>query len=160
MYCEKTIRTRLDAENNSKHPKKPKKESIPERDIRLFQGRKNLFTGGNEMTKEEVIKILVLIESVYSNCIIKDETIQQWFQFCFEMDYEKVMTKLKNHIRKSPFPPAIADIAVFPYEENDFPKTLQEWMKKGSERIKCERNNNKRISLPDWLAEYAISKFV
>jgi hypothetical protein len=110
------------------------------------------------MTKEEVIKLLILIESVYSTCIIKDETIQQWFEFCSEMDYEKVKTKLKIHIRKSPFPPAIADIAVFPIEENDFPKTLQEWMKKGRERIEREPNNTKRKPIPSWMVEYSTRK--
>src|SRR3954464_2894380 len=105
------------------------------------------------MTKSEVVNLLILIESVYSNFVFKDETVLQWFQFCSEMDYEKVLTKLKNHIRKSPYPPAIADIAVFHFEENDFPVKLQEWMKKGRERTECERNNAKRIPIPDWLAE-------
>ena len=112
------------------------------------------------MTKEEVVKLLILIESVYPNCVFKDETVQQWFQFCSEMDYEKVMTKLKNHIRKSPFPPAIADIAVFPIEENDFPETLQKWMKKGRERIERERKPNPRSTLPEWLAEYSVRKSI
>ena len=112
------------------------------------------------MTKEEVVKLLVLVESIYPQCIFKNETIQQWFKFCSEMDYEKVMTKLKNHIRKSPFPPAITDIAVFHFEENDFPKTLQEWMKKGRERIECEHNNPKRIPIPNWLVEYSTRKSI
>ncbi|MCM2533243.1 replicative helicase loader/inhibitor [Neobacillus pocheonensis] len=112
------------------------------------------------MTKDEVVKLLVLIETVYSNCIFKDETVQQWFQFCSEMDYEKVMEKLKNHIRKSPFPPAIADIAVFPIKENDFPGTLREWIKKGRERIERERNDAKQIPIPDWLVEYSTRKSV
>ena len=112
------------------------------------------------MTKEEVVKLLILIESVYPNCVFKDETVQQWFQFCSEMDYEKVMTKLKNHIRKSPFPPAIADIAVFPFEENDFPETLQKWMKKGRERIESERKPHQRNLLPEWLAEYSARRSV
>nr|WP_263327767.1 replicative helicase loader/inhibitor [Neobacillus sp. Marseille-Q6967] len=108
------------------------------------------------MTKDEVVKLLVLIESVYSHCVIKDDTIQQWFQFCSEMDYGKVMAKLKNHIRKSPFPPAISDIAVFLFEEEeDFPATLQEWMKKGRERIEREHNHAKQIPIPDWLREYS-----
>ncbi|WP_066253259.1 replicative helicase loader/inhibitor [Neobacillus drentensis] len=110
------------------------------------------------MSKEEVVKLLILIESVYPNYIFKDEVVQLWFQFCSEMDYEKVLSKVKNHIRKSPFPPAIADIAVFSFEENDFPETLQKWMKKGRERI--DRQPNQRNTLPEWLAEYAARKSV
>jgi len=111
------------------------------------------------MTKEEVVKILVLIESIYSHCIHKDESVQQWFQFCYEMDYEKVLTKLQNHIRKSPFPPAIGDIAVFQFKEKHLPATLQEWMKKGLEQIEYDRKSNNR-HLPAWFAEYSLRKFI
>jgi Loader and inhibitor of phage G40P len=120
-------------------------------------GRENL-VGGKLMTKEEAVNLLVLIESVYPKCIFKDETVQQWFQFCTDMDYEKVLTKLKNHIRKSPFPPVIRDIAVFYFEENHFPAMLQEWMKAGPERIECDTNSNKRGTLPAWLSEYSTRK--
>lgn len=112
------------------------------------------------MTKEELFKLLVLIESVYSNYIFKDETVQEWFQFCSEMDYEKVLTKLKYHIRKSPYPPAIGDIAVFQFEENHFPAMLQEWMKEGRERIEFDFKSNKRGPQPAWLAEYSLRKSV
>ncbi|WP_342433455.1 replicative helicase loader/inhibitor [Neobacillus sp. FSL H8-0543] len=112
------------------------------------------------MTKDEVMKLLVLIESVYSHCTFKDETVQQWFQFCSEMDYEKVLARLKSHIRKSPFPPVIGEIAVFEFEENHFPATLQEWMKKGRERIECDHKSNQRISIPNWLSEYSTRKSV
>ncbi|MEH7178515.1 replicative helicase loader/inhibitor [Neobacillus vireti] len=112
------------------------------------------------MTKAEVVKLLAMIESVYSHCIFKDETIQQWFEFCSEMDFEKVMAKVKNHIRKSPFPPAITDIAVFPFEENNFPESLQDWMKKGRERIERDPKSNRRGPTPAWLAEYSPRKFI
>jgi hypothetical protein len=105
------------------------------------------------LTKEELVKLLVLIESVYSNCIFKDTTIQQWFQFCSEMNHDKVQAKLKNHIRKSPFPPIIADIAVFDFDKNDFQGTLQEWMKNGRGRM-----GHESTKLPDWLTEYSTRK--
>ena len=76
------------------------------------------------------------------------------------MDYEKVMAKLKNHIRKSPFPPAIADIAVFNFEESDFQETLQNWKKEGRERIESNRSNANRNAIPDWLREYSAKKSV
>jgi hypothetical protein len=37
VYCEKAIRTILEAEKNSKHPKKSKKESMSERVERMIQ---------------------------------------------------------------------------------------------------------------------------
>ena len=112
------------------------------------------------MTKEEVIQLLVLIESVYSNFIVKDDTILYWFEFCSEMDFEKVMAKVKTHIRKSPFPPSIADIAVFNHEQSDFQETLQKWMKKGRDRIVCDSKSNKRTPLPAWLDEFSPRKSV
>jgi len=108
------------------------------------------------MTKEEVVKLLILIESVYPNCVLKGETVQQWFQFCSEIDYEKVMGQVKNHIRKSPFPPAFADIAVFTSVENDFPETLQN----GKKKIKREWKSDLRNSIPEWLSEYSARKNV
>ncbi|MDQ0972201.1 hypothetical protein QFZ31_002079 [Neobacillus niacini] len=112
------------------------------------------------MTKEEVVRLLVLIESVYPNCILKNETVQQWFEFCSEMDYKKVLSKLKNHIRKCPFPPAIGEIAVFHFEENQFPATLKEWITNGQEIMVCDRISNKRRPLHAWLAEYSPRKSV
>lgn len=112
------------------------------------------------VTKEEVVKLLVLIESVYPNCICKDETVQQWFQLCSEMDYEKVLTKLKNHIRINPFPPAIGEIAVFHFEENHLPAMLQEWMDKEREKMECNPNSNLQGPIPAWLTEYSPRKSV
>ncbi|MCM3724678.1 replicative helicase loader/inhibitor [Neobacillus cucumis] len=112
------------------------------------------------MTKKEAVKLLTLIESVYSHFLVKDETVLLWFQFCSEMDYEQVMAKLIKHIRKSPFPPAFTDIAVFPCEETHFPATLQEWMKKRRDRIEREGNQPKQIPIPEWHVEYSTRKSI
>jgi hypothetical protein len=123
--------------------------------LRLIQKGKIMLQEEIGVTKEEVLKLLVLIESVYPNCICKDETVLQWFQFCSKMDYEKGLTKLKNHIRINPFPPSIGEIAVFPFEENHLPATLQEWMEVEREKIECNPNSNLRGPIPAWLAEYS-----
>jgi hypothetical protein len=160
VYCKKVLRTKLDTEKRSNQPKKLKKKNRWRKGRTGDSASENGIPGGIVMTKKEVLKLLVLIESVYSNCILKDETVLQWFESCSEMDFDKVMAKLKHHIRKSPFPPAIADIAVNSYEEYDFPDTLQEWMKIGRERIEPEHNHTERIIIPAWLAEYSIRKTV
>ena len=108
------------------------------------------------MTKQEMIKLLVLIESVYSTCITKDDAILQWFQFCSKMDYEKVMIKLQNHIRKSPYPPTISDITVFTAESEDFSKTLASWKKRGKDQIEQDCSSGNRGSLLPWLREYTL----
>ncbi|WP_251550337.1 replicative helicase loader/inhibitor [Neobacillus muris] len=110
------------------------------------------------MTKDELIKLLVLIENVYPKFTFKNETIQQWFEFCGQMDFEKVMAKLTKHIRNNPFPPAIADIAVFPYEKNESPQRLQKWMMKVRARMEHEHCKANLTKLPYWLAEYSARK--
>ncbi|MDQ0200139.1 replicative helicase loader/inhibitor [Neobacillus ginsengisoli] len=75
------------------------------------------------MTKKEVLKILVLIETVYSYCMTKDETVSYWFQYCSEMEFDKVMAKLLVHIRKSPYPPSISELTEFTSEN-----TKQAWI--------------------------------
>ncbi|MCM3569505.1 replicative helicase loader/inhibitor [Neobacillus mesonae] len=111
------------------------------------------------MKKKEVINLLTLIESAYPHCVTKDETVRCWFNFCSDIDYEKVLSQLKVHIRSSPFPPTIMDIAVFT-SENDVPSDLQIWIKEGRERMEYVRRNAKRKPLPDWLREYSPRKSV
>lgn len=65
------------------------------------------------MEKHELMKILVLIESVYPEFTVKDGTVENWFAVCRDMDYPLVMKKLSAHIRKSPYPPLMAEIASY-----------------------------------------------
>ncbi|WP_059170543.1 replicative helicase loader/inhibitor [Bacillus sp. FJAT-27445] len=70
------------------------------------------------MEKQELMKILVLIESVYPEFTVKNETVENWFAVCRDMEYPHVMKKLSAHIRKSPYPPLMAEIAA--YCDDDF----------------------------------------
>jgi len=70
------------------------------------------------MSKDEALKLLVLIESVYSNFIFTDYTVQKWLEISTKMDFSLVMSKLKSHIRNSPYPPAIGDITDFSTNNN------------------------------------------
>ncbi|MEH7356974.1 hypothetical protein V7150_26070 [Neobacillus drentensis] len=108
------------------------------------------------MTKQELIKLLVLIESVYSSCITKNDTILHWLEFCSKMDYEKMMIKLQNHIRNSPYPPTITDITVFTAESEDFSETLESWKKREKDQIEQDCSSGNRGQLPPWLREYTL----
>ena len=110
------------------------------------------------MTKTEAVKLLTLIESVYPHFLVKDEMVLLWLQLCSKMDYEKMLEKLKTHIRKNPYPPMIADIAVFLLEETDTRATLQELVFKGRKSIKCEHGH--LSPTPHWSAEYTTRKSV
>lgn len=69
------------------------------------------------MTKQEVLKCLTLIETIYSYCLVKSETVAKWFEFCADLDYENVIMNLRGHIRKSPYPPSLTELSVIPAEK-------------------------------------------
>ncbi|OIK15696.1 hypothetical protein BIV60_08040 [Bacillus sp. MUM 116] len=62
------------------------------------------------MNKQEALKILILIESIYKGYLTKNETVTFWLKFSPELDWTIVMTKLKRHIRTNPYPPTISDL--------------------------------------------------
>ncbi|WP_066062872.1 replicative helicase loader/inhibitor [Neobacillus soli] len=105
------------------------------------------------MTKQEVIKLLVLIESVYSSCLTRGETVLHWFKFCQELDYKKVMGNLQNHIRNSPYPPTIAEIAVFKTDRNALSEELETWILERS-GIEQDSGNEIRRPISAWMCEY------
>ncbi|MDQ1145966.1 hypothetical protein QE429_002793 [Bacillus sp. SORGH_AS 510] len=63
------------------------------------------------MTKEEVFKLLVLIESVYPNCVIKNDMVLHWFKLAPFLDYQTLIGRLHSHIRKCPYPPSLQDLS-------------------------------------------------
>ncbi|RHW42037.1 hypothetical protein D1B31_05190 [Neobacillus notoginsengisoli] len=69
------------------------------------------------MEKQELLKILVLIESVYPEFTVKNETVENWFAVCRDMDYSQVLKNLTNHMRRSPYPPLMAEIAAYTFDD-------------------------------------------
>ncbi|MBT2661307.1 hypothetical protein [Bacillus sp. ISL-45] len=59
------------------------------------------------MTKEDTLKILYLIESVYPLVTIKSETVLRWMAKCESMDYSILLENLALHMRKQPYPPTL-----------------------------------------------------
>ncbi|WP_368298702.1 hypothetical protein [Cytobacillus firmus] len=62
------------------------------------------------MNKTEMLKLFVLIERVYPPFRIKNEIVHHYFEHCLEFDYEIAFNSIKEHIRKSPYPPSISHI--------------------------------------------------
>ena len=60
------------------------------------------------MTKEEAMQVLLLIETVYPYYTVKDESVTIWFKWCRELEYDKVIKEIFQHIKSSPYPPAIS----------------------------------------------------
>ncbi len=101
------------------------------------------------MTKQEIIKLMILIESVYSNFITKSETLIIWFKLCGEMDYEKVMENLRYHIRRSPYPPTMTDLTMITASKKHFPQTLQGQVEQDKKNVSY---------IPAWMNEYTPRK--
>ncbi|MCH6265513.1 MULTISPECIES: hypothetical protein [Neobacillus] len=72
------------------------------------------------MTKQEAFNLIVLIERVYPLFVAKNETVQQWFSVCAELDYKSVLGSIYEHIRISPYPPAINDIISEKWKSNNW----------------------------------------
>jgi hypothetical protein len=87
--------------------------------------------GAMNMRKEEAIRILCLIEHVYPVIMIKSETVTRWLNLCEHLDYNKVLARLQAHIRKSPYPPGLNDLAILSDPESELPQSFQEWVEAG-----------------------------
>ena len=103
---------------------------------------------GDLLTKDEVVKLLTLIERVYKVVVVKEETIIHWFDYCQYIDGKEVTERLMTHISKSPYPPNFRDIAVFRKHAIQSPDSLKIW-------IKEERESGNKVA---WREEYTIRK--
>ncbi|MBV7506596.1 hypothetical protein KW850_15130 [Bacillus sp. sid0103] len=103
------------------------------------------------MTKQEMIELLILIESVYAKFILKNETVLSWLKYSQIMDYDKVMENLQHHIRRSPYPPTISDLIMRGAIKTDLPSILPE-------REQLDQQNRYDRPIPTWMLEYSLKK--
>ncbi|WP_404328409.1 replicative helicase loader/inhibitor [Mesobacillus maritimus] len=103
------------------------------------------------MEKKEVIQILAMIESVYPQFKISDETVLMWLKVSKGMDYQLVMQRLSAHIGKHRFPPVLAEIAAFQEPENGYLQKTKQWAQEGRGRIERDHQQSRRKPSPDWL---------
>ncbi len=91
------------------------------------------------MTKSEVFEILHTINAAYSRFEVTDDRVVLWSEMLQGMDFEKVMNRLKQHIKERPFPPTIAEISVYSAPKNDFLERHAQWLQEGAERIERDK---------------------
>ncbi|MFC7319823.1 hypothetical protein [Halobacillus campisalis] len=87
------------------------------------------------MTYEEAVEVLQMMSSLYPG---KVEMTKKKAEFLIPqlkpMCYGSVMGKLALHVSKSPYPPTIADIAVYPpVDENPHLDMLKQWDREAAE---------------------------
>ncbi|MCM3671067.1 hypothetical protein M3181_19080 [Mesobacillus maritimus] len=107
------------------------------------------------MEKHEFLILLRKIEAAYPHNKIGDETALMWRRACLEMDFHHVMGKLIAHIENNPYPPSIAEIAVFTRTESLFLHQAKRWEQEGRERIERDQQLGRRKPVPSWLSERA-----
>jgi hypothetical protein len=100
------------------------------------------------LTRAEILNLLVLIESVYTNFVTKDEMVLFWFKIGPYLDCEKVLEKVRSHIRKSPYPPSVEDLIDFSGDMLMPPLSYTA----GERGIR----GNRQYSLSAWMREYSI----
>ncbi|CEG27274.1 replicative helicase loader/inhibitor [Bacillus sp. B-jedd] len=108
------------------------------------------------MEKQELIKILVLIESVYPDFTVKNETVEDWFAVCRDMDYSQVLKNLACHMRRSPYPPLMAEIAAYSIEERQEDEEMMILDEEGWVHAKHDSLLPKQHGQPNWQNEYFV----
>lgn len=89
------------------------------------------------MNKSQVLSILETIAESYSNFDLTKKKAEVWSEFLSDMPYEKVKSKLHDHIRTSKFPPTIAEISAEERPKNEFLEKARQW----EEQVKEEKAN-------------------
>lgn len=84
-----------------------------------------------------MLAILETIAESYSNFDLTKKKAEVWSEFLSDMPYEKVKTKLHDHIRTSKFPPSIAEISVEEAPKNEFLEKSRQW----EQQVVAERAN-------------------
>lgn len=95
------------------------------------------------MTEDEVFEILHTINAAYARFELTDDRILLWNEMLQPMNFEKVMARLKAHIKQKPFPPSIAEISVYVKPKNEFLAQYDQWKQEGAERIAKQRRDER-----------------
>ncbi|WP_226582153.1 hypothetical protein [Halobacillus litoralis] len=86
------------------------------------------------MTYQEAVEVLKTIEEVYGDQFpLTKRKVALMIAQLEKMDYEPVMNRLSEHVTESPFPPKLADIAVYKVPENKTLEKMKQWKKEADE---------------------------
>lgn len=95
------------------------------------------------MTPEQAMTILEHISAAYARFEITEKRVEVWLEHLMEMPYEKVLARLKAHIKQKPFPPSIAEISVYVTPKNEFLAQYDQWKQEGAARIAKQRRDER-----------------
>lgn len=95
------------------------------------------------MTYNQAVTILEYISAAYPRFEITEKRVEIWVEQLANMPYEKVLARLKQHIKEKPFPPSVAEISVYVSPKNEFLNQHEQWLREGAERIERDKQLRK-----------------
>lgn len=106
------------------------------------------------MTHEEAVRILEMITDVYPKFQMNRNKAKLLLPALKEMDYDGVMKKLTDFVATYPYPPTLAEIAVYPKQANETLDKISQWRAEASE-VAPEVKMNFRRELEQLIKEKA-----
>lgn len=85
------------------------------------------------MDKNQAIEILETIHEIYPRFELTDRKIEVLIPQLKKMDYDRVMSRLNDHIVSNPFPPSIAEIAAYAPEKNEHLEKVEKWKREAAQ---------------------------
>lgn len=104
------------------------------------------------MTHDEAVRILEMITDVYPKSQMNRNKAMLLLPALKEMDYDGVMKKLSAFVATYPYPPTLAEIAVYPKEENETLQKINRWRRE-ADKVAPEMKMNFRREMQRLMKE-------
>ncbi|WP_068672170.1 hypothetical protein [Oceanobacillus sp. Castelsardo] len=85
------------------------------------------------MKREEAIDVLEHLAAMYPKVEMSRKKAKVLLPSLMEMDYDGVMMKLSHFATRYPYPPTIAEIAVYPKLPNEHLVNVKKWQEEAGE---------------------------
>lgn len=114
------------------------------------------------MNKNEAIKVVKTIADFYQYFTVTEDKVIEWANFLSPYEYGFVMNNLKEHIKRSEFPPTVKDITQEKTASKNIAytefteKTIEQREKEARELLKkygVPDIDEKNAELPDFLKD-------
>ncbi|MYL50280.1 hypothetical protein GLV98_12350 [Halobacillus litoralis] len=80
------------------------------------------------MNQRQAVEVLETIHELYPrNFDVTDKKMALFIPQLKKMDYKGVMRKLSDFATKHPYPPTLAEIAVYPPQKNEALEKMRRW---------------------------------
>ena len=81
------------------------------------------------MNRMQVVELFKFLKSIYPSFDVNTEKIDAWAIAMTDMDYERVMARVKEYVKENKFPPTVAEIAAYAPEPNTTLQQMEQWRK-------------------------------